>query len=268
MAGNRDARRCPRPSGKAVTLNTEQGQRAHFDRIATQYELHYSDECSQRYREKFLNNPMLAGIELSGLKVLEAMCGSGQTTVHLLSRGAKVTGLDISSGQTDLFKKRWTECDAVCGSIFDTGFEDGYFDCVTVVLGLHHLHPELERAIDEIYRIVKPGGYFCFIEPHAGSFPDLIRKLWYKVDGLFQKNEGAVDIDYLESKNSHRFEFIKTKYVGNVAYIFVLCSLILRIPLSLKKFYTPLLLKLESIIGTFQGKKLSCLAICQWKKTE
>lgn len=246
--------------------NAEQRQRAHFDLIAAQYDRHYSDESSQRYRERFIHAPMLGDIDLSGLAALEAMCGSGQTTGYLLSRGATVTGLDISQRQIDLFLNRWARCEGVCSSIFDTGFADASFDRVIVVLGLHHLHPHVEAAIDEIHRILKPGGYFCFLEPHAGSLPDLIRRLWYKVDTLFAENEGAIDLEQLESTNAHRFEFVKTKYMGNIAYIFVLCSLILRIPLSLKRFYTPLSLAVESLIGRVQGRRLSCLAICQWRR--
>ena len=251
------------------TVNSEhdQKQKVLFDRLAAQYELHYSDKWSLQYRDRFFYGPLFKGIELTGRRVLEAMCGSGQTTFYLREHGAKVTGLDISSGQIEFFRKRWTDCDGVCGSIFDTGFEDGSFDCVVVVLGMHHLHPQVEKAIDEIHRILKPGGHFCFIEPHAGSLPDVLRKIWYRLDTeLFERNEGAIDIAHLESINTQRFQFVKTQYMGNAAYIFVLCSLILRIPVRLKKFYAPLLLKVESLIGRFQGKKLSCLAIGQWRK--
>src|SRR5882672_9509044 len=76
---------------------SEQLQQEHYDKIADQYEAHYSDACSLEYRRKFIYEPMFAGLDLSGMKVLDAMCGSGQTTEYLLSRGALVTGLDLSS---------------------------------------------------------------------------------------------------------------------------------------------------------------------------
>ena len=247
--------------------NAEHDQKALFDRLAAQYELHYSDEWSLRYRDTFFYGPLFEGIDLSGKRVLEAMCGSVQTTMFLRARGAKVTGIDISSGQIEFFRQRWADCDAVCGSIFDTGFDDASFDCVVVVLGLHHLHPQLPKAIDEIHRILKPGGYFCFIEPHAGSMPDVLRKVWYRVDtAMFERNEGAIDLAQLEALNAARFRFVKTKYMGNAGYLLVLCSLILRIPVRLKKLYAPSLLKIEAIVERLQGKKLSCLAIGQWKK--
>ena len=69
---------------------SEQLQQDHYDQIADEYEAHYSDACSLEYRRKFIYEPMFEGIDLSGMKVLDAMCGSGQTTEYLLSRGALV----------------------------------------------------------------------------------------------------------------------------------------------------------------------------------
>jgi SAM-dependent methyltransferase len=249
----------------------EQIQKTHLDKIAFRYELHYSDECSQKYRAKFVNKPMTENINLSHLHILEAMCGSGQTTQFLLRRGAKVTGLDISSKLIDSFRKKYPECNAICASILDSKIEDCSFDGVVVVGGLHHLHPKVNQAIDEIYRILKPGGYFLFAEPHTESWPNLFRRLWYKFDSqYFEKNEDAIDIACLKFKNSFRFEFIKTKYLGNIAYLPVLHTLILRIPLWIKRFYTPVVIGLESIFTIFQSKieskRLSFFVVCQWKK--
>lgn len=72
------------PSISPVT--SEQLQKLHYDRIGTDYESHYGDAGSQQYRERFIHEPMFAGIELAGLNVLEPMSGSGQTTEYLLSR--------------------------------------------------------------------------------------------------------------------------------------------------------------------------------------
>jgi ubiquinone/menaquinone biosynthesis C-methylase UbiE len=246
----------------------EEKQAHHFDKITARYEAHYSDKYSQRYRFKFFNEPMLEGIDLTGMHVLEAMCGSGQTTDYLLSRGARVTGLDISSGLIASFKKKWPRCDSVCASIFDTQIKDNAFDCVVVVGGLHHLQPQVHQAVDEIHRVLKPGGYFCFAEPHAGSLPDLARKLWYRHDVLFEKNERAIDIDDLRTENASRFDFLRTRYLGNIAYLLVLNSLIFRIPLQLKRVYAPVVMAIESAASPFLTRRLSCFVVCQWRKKQ
>lgn len=246
--------------------DTEQLQQDHYNAIAKEYEAHYGDSYSLQYRHKFIYEPMFEGIDLSGLHVLDAMCGSGQTTEYLLSRNARVTGLDISQEAIKSFKKRWTNCEAASRSLLDSGFPDATFDAVVVVGGLHHMHPALEPAVSEIHRVLRPGGYFCFMEPHTGSLPNVIRRIWYRFDRFFEENEAAIDLDLLEQKFDRQFESKKVRFGGNLGFLFILNSLIFRIPLRAKRFYSPLLMKLEALINAFQGKPTSCFAVAQWQK--
>src|SRR5690242_17419613 len=103
----------PVSTWQAPLRASERQQQKHYDEIAADYETHYSDEWSLEYRRRFIYEPMFEGIDLSGMEVLDAMCGSGQTTSYLLTRGAKVTGLDISNEVIDQFQSRWTEAKAV-----------------------------------------------------------------------------------------------------------------------------------------------------------
>ena len=247
-------------------MDSEALQKKHYERIHAQYEAHYDDKYSKKYRSRFIYIPLFNNIKLSGKSVLEAMCGSGQTTEYLLSKGSHITGLDISSEMIKSFESRWPQCQAICRSFFDNGLRDSSFDCVVIIGGLHHLQPRVNDAIDEVYRILMPGGYFCFVEPHKGSLPDTIRRLWMKGDPLFEKNESSIDLDALQSKTSSRFEFIRTLYTGGVAFLLVINSMVLRIPLRLKSLYAPVAMAFESIFGFPKGKKLSCFTICQWKK--
>jgi ubiquinone/menaquinone biosynthesis C-methylase UbiE len=132
--------------------------------------------------------------------------------------------------------------------------------------GLHHIRPHESEALAEIHRVLKPGGYLCFMEPHSGSFPDVIRKFWYKHDRFFSDNEAAIDLDGLQREFSTRFSFQRTKYQGNIAFLLVLNSLIFRVPLKLKPFYSPLLLSIERVINKFQGKRSSCFVVARWQK--
>ncbi len=181
-----------------MSTDAVQMQRAHYDRIAEQYQEHYGDFYSLQYRLRFINKPLFAGIDLEGKDVLEAMCGSGHTTEYLLSRGARVTGLDVSSRELGAFQRHWPDCASVCASILESGLPDNHFDCVAVIGGLHHLHPHLGEAVDEIHRTLKPGGYLCFAEPHKQSLPDLVRSYWYKHDQLFAHNEASIDLERLK----------------------------------------------------------------------
>ncbi len=126
--------------------SSEQLQLSHYDQIAAEYETHYSDASSLAYRRKFIYGPMFEGLTLSGMKVLDAMCGSGQTAEYLLSKNAQVTGLDISNEMVDSFNARWSNCKAIRRSLLDSGLPDESFDCVVVVGGLHHIQPNVSRG--------------------------------------------------------------------------------------------------------------------------
>ena len=247
---------------------SERQQQQHYDNIAADYEAHYSDEWSVEYRRRFIYEPMFEGMNLSGMEVLDAMCGSGQTTSYLLARGARVTGLDISNEVLDQFQARWSEARVLKRSLLDSGLPDNSFDCVAVVGGLHHIHPEVKAAVSEIHRLLKPGGYFCFMEPHTGSFPDAIRRIWYRFDRFFSDNEAAIDIVRLQKDFAERFTLKKANYLGNVAFLLVLNSLIFRIPPGSKKLFAPTLMKFEPLINKLQTKFTSCFAVAQWQKQE
>src|SRR5262245_52008442 len=115
-------------------------QKEQFEKNAAEYEAHYGDEHAERYRRLFYNAIMFDGLDLRGARVLEAMCGSGQTAPDLLQRGAQVTGLDISENMIEAFKRRFPGAKGVCASVLSTGLPAATLDCVVVVGGLHHLH--------------------------------------------------------------------------------------------------------------------------------
>lgn len=243
----------------------QQKQKDHFDKIAALYEHHYYDEFSLAYREEFINKPLIEGIEVSNKKVLDLMCGCGGLAQFLLKRNALVTGLDISREQIEFFRKE-AGCDYVCASIFENRLADNSFDCVFVISGLHHLHPRTREAVNEVHRILKQGGYFCFCEPHAGSIPDFFRKIWYRIDPLIEKNEASIDLARLKNDFSSKFDFISQRYIGGPAYLFVLNSMLLRMPKGLKKYISGFLLRTERIFKGLGSKATSFTSISQWQK--
>lgn len=244
----------------------ERQQQQHYDEIAVDYEAHYSDEWSLEYRRQFIYEPMFAGLNLAGANVLDAMCGSGQTTDYLLARGANVTGLDISNEVIEQFQGRWANATAVNRSLLDSGLPDNAFDCVVIVGGLHHIHPNVKRAVAELHRVLKPGGHLCFMEPHSGSLPDLVRRVWYRFDHFFSDNEASIDVERLQREFQSDFQLKRVRHLGNIAFLLVLNSLIFRLPHRAKKLLAPFLMKVEPIINVLQTKLTSCFVVTQWQK--
>jgi SAM-dependent methyltransferase len=241
-------------------------QGAHYDRLIDLYEAHATDPATMRYRRRFIDEPLLRGIELEGRTVLEAMCGTGHSTAFLLEHGANVTGLDVSAQAIDRFRLKWPQCDGVVASIMDPPLPDGAFDVVVVVGGLHHAHPHVDEAVEHMGRLLRPGGFLCFSEPHTGSLMDLARRRWYARDSMFESNEAAIDISALHAAHRDQFDFISERYFGNVAHTLVLNSMVLRVPPSLKRLYARPAMALERLLNPILGRRLACSVSCQWRK--
>jgi SAM-dependent methyltransferase len=241
-------------------------QSAHYDALAERYASGYDDAFSRAYRDRFIHSAMFAPGELRGARVLEAMCGSGQETRYLLEAGARVVGLDISERQIEGFRRRWPGCESHCVSIVESGLAPESFDAAIIVGGLHHVHPRVPEALAEVHRLLRTGGTLCFMEPHTGSLPDRVRRLWYRLDPLFADNEAAIDLEALEHLFADRFVFESKVYRGNLAFLLVLNSMVFRIPNRLKRWISPPLLGLETLLVPLQRRWNSCFVVARWRK--
>ena len=98
-----------------------------------------------------------------GMKVLDLGCGNGKTSEALLDIGAEVTGIDFSQPAVDSCINRFGDMARfVCGDVCKLPFDDNGFDAVFAFHVLEHLtEPELETAVSEIGRVLRPGGRVC-----------------------------------------------------------------------------------------------------------
>ena len=108
-----------------------------------------------------------------GKTVLEFGCGSGENTLLLLKRNARVIALDISAALIEVAKKR-LDINAVAGDVrfvVASGHElpllDNSVDVVFGIAILHHL--DMKLASHQVWRVLKPGGRAIFQEPMRNS---------------------------------------------------------------------------------------------------
>jgi ubiquinone/menaquinone biosynthesis C-methylase UbiE len=105
--------------------------------------------------------------DLRGSVVLDYGCGHGMASVVLARRGAAVTAFDLSSGYLDEARRR-AEANGVGIRFVQADgerlpFADHSFDRVWGNAVLHHL--DLDRAGQELHRVLRPGGVAVFCEP-------------------------------------------------------------------------------------------------------
>jgi SAM-dependent methyltransferase len=105
--------------------------------------------------------------DIRGKTVVDLGCGKGENLIPLAERGAKVIGIDLSPDLIQLAKKRIEIAAAAAtvriGSAYETGFESESVDVIFCVALIHHL--EVGRVHDEMWRILKKGGFVVLSEP-------------------------------------------------------------------------------------------------------
>ena len=121
--------------------------------------------------------PMVADIldSLGVKRVLDCPAGHGPMVVELQKRGYDIRACDILP---DTFAVDGVDCDF--GDLNDKLiYEDDEFDAVVCLNGLQRVWAR-GRAVRELARVVRPGGYLAISMPNHG---DLRRRLLYFVTG-------------------------------------------------------------------------------------
>jgi len=125
--------------------------------------------------------------EFKGLSLLEVGFGQGTDLVQFANSGAKCSGIDYTPTHFDLaklnFKLRGLEADLRLGDAANMPFEDNSFDRVYSTGVLHHT-PDIEKCIDEVYRVLKPGGTFVMSLYHKDSLFHYYTKVF--LDGIIK----------------------------------------------------------------------------------
>src|SRR5436190_19441191 len=100
----------------------------------------------------------------SGECALDLCCGTGDISFLLAERGAEVVGLDFSEAmlavaraKTQNSKFKIQNLEFIRGDAQQIPFPENHFDIVMVGYGLRNL-TSWERGLEEMFRIVKPGG--------------------------------------------------------------------------------------------------------------
>lgn len=103
---------------------------------------------------------VLAGREY---KILDVGCGAGFLTSALAERGHQVTGVDASVATLEMARQRdpLGRIQYVQGDAYALDFADHSFDVVTAMDFLEHVS-DPKRVLDEVRRVLKPGGLFFF----------------------------------------------------------------------------------------------------------
>lgn len=114
--------------------------------------------------------------DLTGKRVLDAGCGKGRFGRALLGEfpGARIHGLDIALAMLRFVVQPLMPC---AGSLTSLPYADGSFDCLYATESLEHA-VDIESAVAELCRVVKPGGRIVIIDKNKDHWGRLETPEW------------------------------------------------------------------------------------------
>ena len=146
----------------------------------------FSQVIFPRLCDFLLNNPLVARhrqkllTEAHG-EVLEIGFGTGLNLPYYAAQVRKLTTVDPNPGMHRVAQKRVRQSSIEIDQRVASGerlpFEDNHFDCAVSTFTLCSI-PDVDQALREAYRVLKPGGRFLFLE--HGLSPELRVQKWQR----------------------------------------------------------------------------------------
>lgn len=123
-----------------------------------------------------------------GMRILDVGCGGGATIADMLklSPESTIDGIDYSDESVEVSRRTNAEhlgyrVDIRRAEVTALPFVDNTFDLVTAVETVY-FWPEIDKAVREIRRVLKPYGVFCIL--NEGSDPD--NTMWPEIEGFYR----------------------------------------------------------------------------------
>jgi ubiquinone/menaquinone biosynthesis C-methylase UbiE len=171
-----------------------------FDRVADRYDATrgYPPAVAQRIAEGLVR---MGGVPVGG-SMLEIGIGTGRIALPVLGTGRDVTGVDIAQAMVERLREKyaalqaeeperpWGTLQVELGDVTALPFADASFDA-SVAVHVLHLIPEWRRAVDEVLRVLRPGGALLIGQDvrleddlqwrMQGEWMEIVRKLGFPV---------------------------------------------------------------------------------------
>lgn len=149
-----------------------------FDNVAPCYDI--VNDLSSLGMVRLWRKALVKAIKpTSGEKILDLAAGTGTSSVAIdKAAQVQVVASDLSAQMIAEGERRHPYIEFVQANATDLPFEDNSFDVVTISFGIRNIE-DVQKALSEMHRVVKPGGRIIICEFSMPSNP--VVKLLYKL---------------------------------------------------------------------------------------
>ncbi len=161
---------------------------------------------------KFEN--LISGFRIPGSEFLDVGCATGLLLEYMNSMGWVSRGVELCESSAN-YGNKTRKVDIYNGTLEEAEYSDNQFSVIHSSHLIEHLTSPSDY-VKEVYRILKPGGYFITTTPNAASLQAI----------LFGKNWRSAIADHMflfsvstlsEMIKKHGFSIIKTGTWGGIA---------------------------------------------------
>lgn len=174
-------------------------EREGWSERASQYNTLFSPVSTQAI------SAILNSLEpLQGKRHLDVACGPGYLVAAASTRGAISEGIDFAKPMIEIARRTYPQCHFRVADAASLPHDDQALDVVTCAFGLNHMEIP-QAAVDETFRVLKPGGWYAFTLWFGGEENgelDIIIKaaLSKHVKGDLELPENWVQLRYADQK--------------------------------------------------------------------
>lgn len=160
----------------------------------------YHKERDNTYYYSFINEIEVGVIEQFGesKKTLEIGCGTGIILNEVSKFASEAWGMDLSTGMLEDARKQGLNVKE--GNAAEIPFPDNEFDVVYSFKVLPHV-PEIEQAVSEIARVLKPGGKAILEFYNPYSFKGITNRIARAPKKIFTMYHSPNEVKGLVSKH-------------------------------------------------------------------